>query len=754
MNTRALLPLMGAALLSIAAAAVTDSGFSRVSAVDPFIGTGGHGHTFPGAVVPHGMIQPSPDTRINGWDACSGYHDSDTLINGFTQNHLSGTGCADLGDFLIIPTVGPQVLDPQIDTLQNRAYASNFSKSDEVAKPGYYSTYLKRYGVKAEVTSTPRSAIYRFTYPETDEAGLILDLDYSIQSQHNLAMDVHPIGDRALGAFKNSWHWIYHQPMYLYAEFSEPFTYEVVRDTLTDAKGNPMPRCKALLKFPEMKKGQELLVKLAISAVDEAGARNNLLAEQPGWDFEGVQAQAENKWEETLGKIDITTDDPEDRTIFYTALYHSNISPYLFQDADGRYLGMDLEVHQGDTARPMYTVFSLWDTHRALHPLYTIIDPETNQQYIRTLLQKYREGRLLPMWELNGNYTACMTGYHAVSLMADAIAKGYTDFDIKTALEAGRKSAGSELDTNIVATPYIQRCLMPKSKEMKNALGFVPWDTEWESVAKGLEYAYDDWCISRIAEAAGDKEAMKEFEAKGQYYRNYYDPETRFFRGKGKDGKWHEPFTPNSSNHRGDDYCEGTAWQWSWYAPHDIDGLISLLGGREAFVERLDSLFAADSSLTGELISADISGLIGQYAHGNEPSHHIIHLYNYAGRPDRTQKYIDQVLKEMYSAAPDGLSGNEDCGQMSAWYVLNALGFYQVCPGIPVYSIGRPWFPHAEVNLPGGKKLVINVKGYGKDRPYIKSVRLNGKRLSEPFFTHADIAGGATLDFEMTDSPE
>lgn len=717
--------------------------------VNPFIGTGGHGHTFPGAVVPNGMIQPSPDTRIDGWDACSGYHYSDSLLNGFSQSHLSGTGCADYGDFLLMPTAGAQIIDVQSDTLQNRPFASAFSHDDEIAIPGYYSTFLKRYGVKAEITATERSALYRFTYTKGKEAGMILDLDYSIQNQKNLDMKVEALGDSAIRAYKMTKYWAFDQQLSMYAQFSKPFICKIINDTIKDSNGHDYIRCKALLKFSDIADNEELLVKVGVSAVDWNGAEKNVMAEIPTWDFDKIKNDAHDKWNDYLSNIEIETDNDTDKTIFYTAMYHAAISPNLFMDIDGRYLGMDRKPHQGNPAKPIYTVFSLWDTHRALHPLLTIIDPELNNDFIRSLLIKYDEGGLLPMWELAGNYTATMTGYHAVSLMADAVNKGIADFDVNKALQAGIRS--SVWDTTGILTPeLVKAALMPKSKDYKNRIGFIPWNKEYESVAKGLEYAYDDWCISQLAKAAGDSVVAEEYKSKGLAYEQYFDPLTQFMRGKDEQGNWHEPFNPRSSNHREDDYCEGTAWQWSWFVPHDVEGLINLMGGREKFAERLDSLFCADSALEGELVSADISGLIGQYAHGNEPSHHIIHLYNYANKPWKTQELIDKVLKEQYRNEPDGLSGNEDCGQMSAWYILNSLGFYQVCPGKPIYSIGRPWFPKATIHLSNGKSLKIIVNNFSKENKYIKSVKLNGKQLSELFFTHSDIKDGAVFEYEMT----
>lgn len=722
---------------------------SLTSCVDPFIGTGGHGHTFPGAVVPHAMIQPSPDTRIDGWDACSGYHYSDTLMNGFTQSHLSGTGCADLGDFLFMPTVGKQELDPQVDSVQNRPFASKFSHERETARPGYYSVLLERYGINVEIAASERSAIYRFTYPQSSDPGMILDIDYSIQNQTNTEMRVEILGDTALRAFKKSRYWAFDQQLAVYAQFSKPFKFRVINDTIRSTKGGELVRSKVLLSFPATESGEEIAMKVGVSAVDWEGAEKNLRGEIPDWDFDRVSRDASRKWEQYLGKIKVETDNDTDKRIFYTAMYHSAISPGIFTDIDGRYLGMDRQPHQGSLEDPIHTTFSLWDTYRALHPLLTIIDPDLNNQYIRSLLKKYEEGGVLPMWELHGNYTATMTGYHAVSLMADAVNKGIADFDIRKAYEAGCRS--SVCDTTGIKTPYlVKMALMPRSKEYKNRLGFIPWNLEKESVAKGLEYAYDDWCIGQLAKASGNESGYREYSEKGERFREYFDRTTRFMRGKDEEGRWHEPFNPRSSTHRADDYCEGTAWQWTWNVPHNVEGLIELMGGKERFVEKLDSLFIVDSAIEGESVSADISGLIGQYAHGNEPSHHIIHLYNYAGRPDRTQELVDRVLKEQYRADVDGLSGNEDCGQMSAWYILNALGFYQVCPGKPVYSIGRPWFPRAEVSLPNGNKIEIKVINFSKENKYIKRVRLNGRVLATPFFNHSDIQDGAVFEYEMT----
>lgn len=722
------------------------------SYVNPFIGTGGHGHTYPGAVVPNGMIQPGPDTRIYQWDACSGYYYEDSTINGFSHTHLSGTGCGDYGDVLLMPTVGRQEYHAMGEKSQQMAYASAFSHENEKAEPGYYSVFLDRYGVQAELTATKRAAIHRYTFPESEESGFILDLDYSLQRQKNEEMELEVVSDTEIRGRKKTVYWAFDQYINFYAKFSKPFTYTMVTDSMALDEGGPLlPTAKVLLKF-RTKKDEQVLVKVGVSAVDMDGARKNVEAELPEWDFDGVRRSARQAWNDYLSKIDIETADKDQRTIFYTALYHTGMHPNLFTDADGRYLGMDLKAHQGSVEQPVYTIFSLWDTFRAYHPLMTIIDPDLNQAFIRSLIQKEREGGVFPMWELAGNYTGTMIGYHAASLIADAYMKGYRDFDAQAAYRGCLRTA--EYDTaGIKCPPLVLPHLMPQAKYWKNKIGYVPCDKDNEAVAKALEYAYDDWCISVLARELGDTVNQRKYADFSKGYVKYFDPSTRFMRGLDSKGNWRTPFNPRSSNHRNDDYCEGTAWQWTWFVPHDVEGLVELMGGREAFIGKLDSLFVADSSLEGELVSADISGLIGQYAHGNEPSHHITHFYNYVGQPWRTQELVDEVLQTLYFNNPNGLSGNEDCGQMSAWYVLNAMGFYQVCPGRPVYSIGRPLFDKATVNLKDGKKFTVKTTGNSRTNKYVQKMLLNGKGLVQPFFTHQDIIDGGTLELVMGDKP-
>ena len=720
--------------------------------VNVFIGTGGHGHTYPGAVVPHGAIQPSPDTRIYGWDACSGYYYNDSTINGFSHTHLSGTGCCDLGDVLIMPTVGEQDITQEEERGQTKAYASAFSHEREKAEPGYYSVMLDRYGIQAEITSTTRGAIHRWTFPKTEDAGVIVDLDYSLDDQVNIGMQLEVISDTEVVGHKMTKFWAFDQYINFYAKFSKPFTYTIVDDTVT-VGDKQKPRRKALLKFAGTEEGEVIYAKVGVSAVDIDGAKNNVLSEIPEWDFDGVKAAAHQRWSEYLAKIDIETGDADHRAIFYTALYHAGLQPYTFTDADGRYYGMDMKVHQGDAEKPVYTIFSTWDTFRAWHPLQTIIAPEFNGELVKSLLLKAREGGILPMWELCSNYTGCMIGYHSVPIIADAYIKGYRDIDINEAYKAMRRTA--EYDTTgIIAPKAVAAILMNQAKYWKNKVGYVPCDKDNEAVAKALEFAYNDWCIAQIAKEVGDTAGVALYENFAKAYKIYYDPEVGYMRGKDSEGKWRTPFDPARSTHRSDDYCEGNAWQWSWFVPHDPEGLMELVGGKDVFLSKLDALFAASSEITGESVSADISGLIGQYAHGNEPSHHIIHFYNYAGQPWKTQELVDQVLYTLYFNNDNGLSGNEDCGQMSAWYILNAMGFYQVCPGKPVYSIGRPLYDKVTINLTNGKKFVIEAINNSRENKYIQSMELNGKALTEPFFTHDDIMQGGKLVFTMGNTPK
>lgn len=746
-----MLPLMRHyALLLTLLFALGLSGQGVAQYVNPFIGTGGHGHTFPGAAYPHGMVQPSPDTRIATWDGCSGYHISDTTISGFAQTHLSGTGIGDLADLLIMPTTGEQDISVLTRDDLHMAYASPFAHESEYAEPGYYRVYLERYGVRAELTASARAAMHRYTFPASTAAGFIIDWDYNNQRGYNHDLRISVISDTEIIGTKRVQNWAKDRHVAFYAKFSKPFTYTLIDadDGALTWDGQRQRACKLLLHFSTLQ-DEQVTVCTSVSAVDADGARENVHHDLDGKDFDTVRRDAYTAWDTYLSSIKAESADTALLRTFYTALYHTGLQPALASDADGRYRGLDGAVHQADEAT--YTIFSLWDTMRALHPLLTIIQPALNQQFVRTLLRKADEGGLLPMWELSGNYTGCMIGANAVPVIADAYAKGHRDFDTAAALRHCVRTFTFDRQGIHAPEPIIRDQLMPESKRWLGTLGYAPCDTEHESVAKGLEYAYDCWCVATMARAMGDKATAERFDTLATSYRHYWDAQTGFMRGRHKDGTWRTPFSPIASNHQSDDYCEGNAWQWTWFVPHDIKGLQSLMGGKRKFVARLDSLFTMSSALEGHNISADISGLIGQYAHGNEPSHHVAYLYNYAGAPEKTQALCDSILRTLYADAPDGLTGNEDCGQMSAWYVLSAMGFYQVCPGNPTYTIGSPRFDTIAIPQSGGKTFRIITHRAGKAAKYIRRMTLDGKPLRRPFFTHSDIQRGATLELWMAE---
>ena len=657
--------------------------------VDPFIGTGFHGHTFPGATMPFGMVQLSPDTRTSGWDACGGYYDADTEIWGFSHTHLSGTGIGDYGDVLMMPFTGEVSIGSGTPNQPDYGYRSAFSKTNQFATPGYYRVLLDRYQIKAELTATPRVGTHRYTFPKAAKAGVVVDLKHSIQNRQVLKAEINVINNREIAGWRHVRGWAEKRWVYFYAEFSQPFTAELfVDDAWQKGKTSVTGKnVKARLNFAAAD-ADTLLVKVSISPVDCAGAKMNLLAEMPGWDFDGVVKQASSVWAEQLNRIQVKGGTAEQQKVFATALYHTAICPNLFSDVDGRYRGMDQMIHQ-DIGFTNYTVFSLWDTFRAQHPLYTIINPELDQAWVRALLRMYDEGGILPMWPLAANYTGCMIGYHAVPVIVDAYVKGLRDFDQKKAMEA---VVFSSVYDNIKPIPYnsagVRERLMPKAKLYNATKGFIPADLEVKSVSKALEFAYNDWTIAKLAASLGREETATEYFKRAGYYRQYFDSATGFMRAKNSDGKWLEPFTPTDSNHTQGEYVEGNAWQWTWFVPHDVPGLMALFGGREKFAAKLNDLFTTSSALTGKEISSDITGLVGQYAHGNEPSHHIAYLFNWAEQPWRTEEIVTQIMTEFYQATPAGLIGNEDCGQMSAWFILSAMGIYQVCPGDPNFSLG------------------------------------------------------------------
>ena len=720
--------------------------------VNVFIGTGGHGHTFPGATLPHGMVQLSPDTRLFGWDACSGYYYDDTSIMGFTHTHLSGTGIGDYGDILFMPVVGEKPLIAGTAENPDEGYRSRFSHEQESARPGYYQVLLQDDSINVELTATLRAGLHRYTYPKTSDARLIVDMEPTIHGHQHPVTQIRVVNDSTIAGMKYTVGWAKHHYVYFYAVFSSPFDYKLYSGTeyQSDSTSVTVNTAKAVMSFRNLPADGRVLAKVGISSVDEEGARLNVKAEIPNWDFEGVMKQANTAWNEALGKIDIETSDNDSRTVFYTSLYHAFIQPSLASDVDGRYRTMGHEIKQ-DASYTNYTVFSLWDTFRAAHPLYTIVTPEQNQAFIRSLLRKYDEGGILPKWELASNETGTMIGYHAVSVIADAMMKKQCDFDVKKALEACIRS--SVYDTTGV-TPMMDRQilngkLMPVSIKYKNELGYIPCDKVGGSVSQGLEFAYNDWLIAQMMKEHNRKDLYDKYMELSRNYRNYFDPETKLMRGRLSDGSWITPFDP-ASVQRPSNYVEGNAWQWAWFVPQDVEGLMELVGGQKSFEAHLDTLFTTSSELTGDPnAAADVTGMIGQYAHGNEPSHHIPYLYNYAGAPRKTQALVDHILRTLYHNDPNGLSGNEDVGQMSAWYALSAMGFYSFCPGRPVYEIGRPIFDKVTIHLSNGKDFVIQAKNNSVENKYIRSMKLNGEDLAEPRFSHFDLMKGGELIFEI-----
>lgn len=723
-----------------------------VEHVNVFVGTGGHGHTFPGASLPHGMVQLSPDTRLYGWDACSGYYYDDHTIMGFSHTHLSGTGIGDYGDILFMPVVGEKPLVAGEAENPDSGYRSRFSHEREEGRPGYYRVWLEDDSIDVELTATRRAGMHRYTFPARSDARLIIDMEPTIHGHQHPVTNIRILNDSTVVGLKYTEGWAKRHYVYFHAVFSIPFDYKLYdgTDYKPDSTSVTVPVAKAILRFRDLPADGKVLAKVGISSVDTDGARRNVETEMPGWDFTAITRQAEEAWNDVLGLVDIETTDNDQRTVFYTALYHAFLQPSLASDVDGRYRTMEHQICR-DSAYTNYTVFSLWDTFRAAHPLYTILTPERNLDFIHSLLRKYEEAGILPKWELASNETGTMIGYHAVSVIADALVKGQCDFNAEKVLEACLRS--SVYDTTGI-TPYmdrqiLQEKMMSPAIRYKNEKGYIPCDKVSGSVSQGLEFAYNDWLIAQMAGMAGHQDICDKYMEQSRNYRNYFDPSTLLMRGRREDGSFRIPFDP-ASVQRPSDYVEGNAWQWAWFVPHDVEGLMELMGGPEAFETRLDTLFTTSSQLTGDPnAAADVTGMIGQYAHGNEPSHHIPYLYNYAGAPHKTQALVDYILRTLYRNAPDGLSGNEDVGQMSAWYVLSAMGFYPLCPGKPVYELGRPLFDKVTIHLEGDKEFVIEAANNSPEHKYIRSMKLNGQPLPAPRFSHADLMKGGRLQLEM-----
>ncbi|MCE3280938.1 MAG: alpha-mannosidase [Bacteroidetes bacterium] len=693
--------------------------------VDPMIGTGGHGHTFPGATVPFGMVQLSPDTRIDGsWDGCSGYHYSDSVIYGFSHTHLSGTGCSDYGDILLMPFQGAPSLDLNV-------FKSKFSHKNEKTSAGYYSLKLED-NIEVELTSTTRVGFHKYKFPALSNGNVVIDLalrDRTLESK------LDSVSSTRLEGMRRSRAWANDQHIYFVIEFSAPFQIALSQNGIGKWQGEGKMNTVAngdimCLQF-NTKINPVILVKVGVSTVSIEGARKNLEAELKGWDFEKIKKEAATLWNKELGKIEVTDVDKDKLKIFYTALYHSMIQPNVNMDVDGNYRGRDNKIHKAE-GFTNYSVFSLWDTFRAAHPLYTIIDQKRTADFISTFLAQYEQGGRLPVWELAGNETDCMIGYHSVSVIADAMVKGIKGFDYEKAFQASKHSA--MLD-HLGLNAYKQN-------------GFISMDDEHESVSKTLEYAYDDWCISQMAMILNKQEDYNYFLSRSQNWKNVFDPASGYMRQK-KNGGWVNPFDPREVNNN---FTEGNSWQYSFFVPQDIPGLIEMMGGKQKCESKLDELFTAPQKTTGRE-QVDITGLIGQYAHGNEPSHHMTYLYNYVNKPSKTEYRVHQIMKEFYKTSPDGLIGNEDCGQMSAWYVLNAMALYQVTPGTDKFILGTPSFNKVKIHLENGKSYEVQASNLSDKNYYVVSKKIGEQEMSNNFISYSSIMNGEKMTFEMSSKP-
>ncbi|HTH81424.1 MAG TPA: GH92 family glycosyl hydrolase [Mucilaginibacter sp.] len=713
--------------------------------VDPFIGTGGHGHTYPGAVMPFGMVQLSPDTRLDGWDGCSGYHYTDSVVYGFSHTHLSGTGIADYCDILFMPTTG----EPQF---KNTDYSSPFKKKNEAASPGYYKTFLDKYNIGVELTATTRAGMHRYAYPSTQQANIIIDLKHRDEVINSW---IEVVNDYEIRGFRESKSWATDQYVYFYAKFSKPFkTYGIaVNDQLQhDIKKAEGKNIKLFIQFNNP---GEVISKVGISSVSTEGALKNLDAEMPDFDFKKVQRNAKTAWINELAKIEVEGGGPEKqtdadvpivngyprqaakkepvvdygkikRTIFYTALYHSMLSPNIYSDVDGQYRGTDQKIHTA-TGFNYYTVFSLWDTFRAEHPLLELIDRKRTLDFIKSFLAMYDQKGLLPIWPLGSSETFCMIGNHSIPVIVDAYAKGIRDFDVDKAYTAMKAAVNMDREG--------------LDSYKKN--GAVLADENAESVSKTLEYAYDDWCIAQMAKMLNKPQDYATYIQRAQYWKNVQNKDNGFMQAR-TNGDWFKPFDPTEINKN---YTEGNAWQYTFLVPQDVTGLINRTGGKEAFAIKLDELFTTTAPLTG-IKQPDVTGLIGQYAHGNEPSHHMAYLFNFTDEAYKTQFYINRILNEEYKNKPDGLAGNDDCGQISAWYVMSSLGIYNIAPGQQQFQVGLPQFEKTVIHLENGKSFTILNSGSSVSRNniYLQGMNLNKRSYSKLYLNFDDIANGGEFE--------
>lgn len=696
-----------------------------VEYVDPFIGTDYHGHTYPGATTPYGAVQLSPDTRRKDWDGCSGYHYSDSTLMGFSHTHLSGTGCMDLADVLFRPTT--REINLSVDKLTYPPAA--FSHSDEKAEPGYYRVNLADEQILAELTATTYAGMHRYTYPKGKPSRLIIDLAHSLDDEIIYETSLEQTAGNEITGMRCTRGWVDNQQVYFVAQFSKPFQKVSVLNAQT-ADRMPGKGAQALLEF-DTADGKPVVAKVGLSIVSTTNAKENLLHDVPDFDFDKIQLSAKQNWNAELSAFQVESDHPDDLKTFYTALYHTLVVPNLTSDVNGSYRRNNQQIGRLGAREKRYSTLSIWDTFRAWHPLITLTDTTLVRNLVNTFLDMYDATGELPIWPLSSGETRTMIGYHTASVIADAYVKGIRGFDAEKALEALIVSS----EKNAKGADYYVR------------YGYIPSDLKSESVSCLLEYAYDDWCIAQLARELGKTDVYERFIRQSQNFNNVFDGQTRFFRSKRSDGHWDTPFNPFAIDHA---LTEATAWQYRYFVPHDVFGLAELFGGTDPFTQALDSLFTVTSEIEGH--QSDVTGLIGQYAHGNEPSHHIAYLYNYLGQPWKTQEMTRRLLKEMYQATPAGLSGNEDCGQMSAWYVLSSLGLYQVCPGTNQFNLTTPLFPKATIRLANGKQLTISANDPDQNL-YIESVELNNEPILANYLTYEQLMKGGELRFRLAKMP-
>ena len=703
--------------------------------VDPRIGTGGHGHVFYGANVPYGFIQLGPTSIPQSWDWVSGYHVSDSTVIGFPHTHLSGTGIGDLHDINVMPVVGEVTYSRGDASSYETGLWSYSDRSKEVVTPGYYRTHLSRYNVDVELTATKRVGFHKYTFLGNESPAIVFDMVNGGCWDKTTEAVIRVVNDSTMSGYRYSKGWADDQRVFFRAEFSRKFDNVefIVNDSVKE--GNMAKGAQLFARVNFAAGNQEpVYMKVALSPTSEEGAQLNMQTELSGWDFEKTIADAKAAWNKELNKVKVYTTDEASKKIFYTSLYHTLFAPSEFCDVNGDYYGVDKQMHKGE-GFVNYTTFSLWDTYRAAQPLMTILHPEKMSDIINTMLHIHQQQGKLPVWHLMGCETNCMVGNPGVPVVADAILKDIKGFDTELAFKALKESS----------------MLPERGMEHRIEYGFIPADKMTEAIAYDMEYAIADWAVAQAAQKLGKQEDYEYFLKRSKSYKNYFDASTGFMRGKMLDGSWRTPFSPYASSHREDDYCEGNAWQYTWLVPHDVEGLVECFGSKEAFVNKLDSLFLANGDM-GEASSPDISGLIGQYAHGNEPSHHTVYLYTLVGQPWKTADRIKEILHTMYTDQPDGLSGNEDVGQMSAWYILSSFGFYQVEPAGGKFVFGYPNFDKVEITVPAGK-FVIERENKGQQNNYIQGIVLNGTEYKKPWIEYADIMKGGELKFLMGDEP-